>query len=58
MALTLLLLPDATPDDREAFTRAAAWLAHGLALVPCVPSPERPGDPERGPYPPVTDTND
>jgi hypothetical protein len=29
----LLLPPDASPQDREAFICAAAWLAQGLALV-------------------------
>jgi hypothetical protein len=53
----LLLPPDASPDDRQAFICAALWLADGLAMVPCLVSPVRPGDREESTYSPVTDAN-
>jgi hypothetical protein len=52
----LLLPPDASPENRQSFARAAGWLAHGLAVA-CVGSPLRPGDLEGSPYPPVTDAS-
>jgi hypothetical protein len=57
MALLLLLPPDASPDDRQAFICAALWLADGLDMVPCFGSPVRPGDLEGSPYPPITDAD-
>jgi hypothetical protein len=55
--MALLLPPDAPPEDRQSFARAAGWLADGLAMVPCLGPPVRPGDREESLYPPVTDAN-
>ena len=45
-SLVLLILPeDASAADVATFTRAAAWLAEGLALVTPTPSDPVPGPP-------------